>query len=328
MFEVKNLTVSLQSKNGKTYHLVNDLSYELKAGKTLAIVGESGCGKTMQSLAIMGVLPPNIKVTKGEILFKGENILKLSPQERRKINGEKIALIFQDALTALNPVMSIREHFLEVFADKTQLYLDEAEEEISELLKQVELPERVLTSYPHQLSGGQRQRVLIALALALNPRLLIADEPTTALDTNTQNQILRLIKKLQRQRSMAVIFITHDLSLAQDIADKILVLYSGRKVEEAKAKDLFQDPLHPYTFGLLRAMITEATDRTRFLYEIKGMPLSKNQKVVGCSFRNRCIKFSHLCSKFIPPLEELFPKHYCACFWAKNWYKRRGKDEK
>ena len=155
----------------------------------------------------MGVLPPNITITQGEILFEGENILKLSPKERRKLNGEEIALVFQDALTSLNPVMSIREHFLEVYADKTKLYLDEAEEEISKLLTQVELPERVLSSYPHQLSGGQRQRVMIALALALNPKLLIADEPTTALDTNTQTQIINLIKKLQRQRGMAVIFI-------------------------------------------------------------------------------------------------------------------------
>lgn len=328
MFEVKNLTISWQSKKGNLFPIVKDLSYELKAGKTLAIVGESGCGKTMQALAIMGLLPPNISVTSGEILFKGENILKLSPKEHRKINGEKIALIFQDALTSLNPVMSIREHFLEVFADKTQLYLDEAEEEISKLLKQVELPERVLTSYPHQLSGGQRQRVMIALALALNPKLLIADEPTTALDPSTQRQIVALIKKLQRQRSMAVIFITHNLNLARTIADRILVLYSGKKVEEAKAEDLFSMPLHPYTFGLLKAMISDNTNREKFLYEIKGMPLPNTMKIYGCPFKNRCRKFSNICSKFMPPLEELAKKHYCACFWAKSWYSQRGKNAK
>ena len=323
MLEVKNLTVSLQGKNGQNYHLVKNLSYEVKRGQTLAIVGESGCGKTMQSLAIMGVLPPNIKITKGEILFEGENILKLSPKERRKINGEKIALVFQDALTSLNPVMSIREHFLEVYADKTKLYLDEAEEEISKLLKQVELPERVLTSYPHQLSGGQRQRVMIALALALNPKLLIADEPTTALDTNTQTQIINLIKKLQKQRGMAVIFITHDLNLAKEIADRILVLYAGSKLEEAKAKDLFLQPLHPYTYGLLKAMITDDTDKNKLLYEIRGVPLSKNAKVQGCPFHNRCQKSSNVCLKFMPALEELSHKHYCACFWAKSTISQR-----
>jgi len=318
MLEVKNLTVSLLTQDGRKYYLVKNLSYEIKRGKTLAIVGESGCGKTMQSLAIMGVLPPNITITQGEILFEGENILKLSPKERRKLNGEEIALVFQDALTSLNPVMSIREHFLEVYADKTKLYLDEAEEEISKLLTQVELPERVLSSYPHQLSGGQRQRVMIALALALNPKLLIADEPTTALDTNTQTQIINLIKKLQRQRGMAVIFITHDLNLAKEIADRILVLYAGTKVEEAKAKDLFLQPLHPYTYGLLKAMITKNTDKNNLLYEIKGVPLSKNDKVQGCPFQNRCPKSSNVCWKFMPALEELARKHYCACFWAKS----------
>ena len=212
---------------------------KLNEGETLAIVGESGCGKTMQAMAIMGLLPPNISVTKGEILFQGKDILNLSPKERRQINGKEIALVFQDALTALNPVMTIREHFLEVFAARTDLYLDEAEDAIKKLLEQVELPQSILTSYPHQISGGQRQRIMLALALTLKPKLLIADEPTTALDEDTQTQILNLIKKLQKTYKTAVIFITHDLVLAQEAADRIFVLYSGTKLEEANAKELW-----------------------------------------------------------------------------------------
>lgn len=325
MLEVKNLTVSIKNKNGKVYPLVKNLSYKLNEGETLAIVGESGCGKTMQAMAIMGLLPPNISVTKGEILFQGKNILQLSPKERREINGKEIALVFQDALTALNPVITIRQHLLEVFKVRTNLPLNEAEEKIKELLKQVELPQSILNSYAHQISGGQRQRVMLALALALNPKLLIADEPTTALDENTQKQILDLIKKLQRNYKMAVIFITHDLILAKEIADRIFVLYSGTKVEEATSKDLFSNPLHPYTYGLFKSIITKDTPKGIPLFEIYGS-LRGASRFYGCPFKNRCKKASRVCFKFIPSLEELLPQHYCACFWAKSVDSQRRKN--
>ena len=325
MLEIKNLTISIHNKNGKIFPLVKNLSYKLERGNTLAIVGESGCGKTIQALSIMGLLPPNITVTKGQILFEGKNILDLPKKERRNLNGKEIALVFQDALTALNPVITIREHLLEIFAARTKLYLDEAEEEINKLLKQVELPESILTSYPHQISGGQRQRVMLALALALKPKLLIADEPTTALDENTQEQILKLIKKLQKTYKMAVIFITHDLILAKNIADRIFVLYSGNKVEEAKAKELFANPLHPYTYGLFKSIITKETPRDIPLFEIYGSPRGSS-RFYGCPFKNRCKKASRVCFKFTPPLEELQPQHFCACFWAKSVDSQRRKN--
>ena len=317
MLEVKNLTVSIKNKNGKIYPLVKNLSYKLAKGETLAIVGESGCGKTMQAMAIMGLLPPNISVTQGQILFENKNILQLSKKERRNLNGKEIALVFQDALTALNPVMTIREHLLEIYAARTKLYLDEAEDEINKILQQVELPQSILTSYPHQISGGQRQRIMLALALALKPKLLIADEPTTALDEDTQKQILALIKKLQKKYKMAVIFITHDLLLAKEIADKIFVLYYGTKVEEATAKELFTHPLHPYTYGLFKSIITKDTPKDIPLFEIYDSP-KRSARYYGCPFKNRCRKVSRVCFKFLPPLEELRPQHTCACFWAKS----------
>ena len=327
MLEIKNLSVCLKSKANKTYTLVKNLSYKLEAGQTVAIVGESGCGKTIHALAIMGLLPPNIKISQGEILLENKNILLLPPKERRKINGKDIALVFQDALTSLNPVMTIREHLLEVFADRTKLYLDEAEEEISKILQQVELPERVLDSYPHQLSGGQRQRIMIALALILNPKVLIADEPTTALDEDTQKQILALIKKLQKKRKMSVIFITHDLMLAKEIADKICVLYSGIKLEEGASNDIFTNPLHPYTYCLIRSIITEETVKGKPLFEIQGMPAKNGTRFYGCPFQNRCKKTTKVCIKFQPSLEELRPKHFAACFWAKSVNSQRRQNE-
>ena len=320
MLQVKNLTVALE-KDGINCPLVKNLSYTLGEGQTLAIVGESGCGKTMQALAVMGLLPPNIKVSGGEIIFENKNILNLPPKERRKLNGESIALVFQDALTSLNPVLTIKEHFLEVYKSRTNLTVKEAEEKIKELLTQTELPPRVLTSYPHQLSGGQRQRVMIALALTLNPKLLIADEPTTALDENTQEQIINLIKTIQQKRKMAVIFITHDLKLAKTVADKIFVLYAGTKIEEASTQDLFNNPLHPYTFGLLKAVISKDTPKGKPLYEIAGTP-PRNNDFSGCAFLNRCDKKTDICTKSAPQLEELAPKHFCACFLAK-----RGKND-
>ena len=325
MLEIKNLTVSIKNKSGKVYPIVRNLSYKLQKGETLAIVGESGCGKTMQAMSIMGLLPPNVSITQGQILFQGKDILKLSAKERRQINGKEIALVFQDALTALNPVITVREHLLEVFAARTKLYLDEAEEEINKLLKQVELPLSILNSYPHQISGGQRQRVMLALALALKPKLLIADEPTTALDEKTQKQILDLIKKLQKTYKTAVIFITHDLILAKEIADKIFVLYSGIKVEEASAKELFNNPLHPYTYGLFKSIITKDTPKDIPLFEIYGS-LRSASRFYGCPFKDRCKKSSRVCYKFLPPLEELRPHHYCACFWAKSKDSQRRKN--
>lgn len=314
MLEVKNLTVALK-KDGNTYPIVKNLSYTLGEGQTLAIVGESGCGKTMQALAVMGLLPPNIEITSGQILFEKQNILTLNKKERRKLNGETIALIFQDALTSLNPVLTIREHFIEVYKSRTNLTVNEAEEKIKELLEQTELPPRVLTSYPHQLSGGQRQRVMIALALTLNPKLLIADEPTTALDEDTQKQIIALIKSIQNKRKMAVIFITHDLQLAKEIADKIFVLYAGTKIEEASTKELFNNPLHPYTYGLLKAVVNAETPKGKPLYEIAGTP-PRNAQFNCCAFNNRCTQKTDNCAKNLPPLQELTPKHFCACFCA------------
>lgn len=320
MLQVKNLTVALE-KDGINCPLVKNLSYTLGEGQTLAIVGESGCGKTMQALAVMGLLPSNINVSGGEIIFENKNILNLPPKERRKLNGESIALIFQDALTSLNPVLTIKEHFLEVYKSRTNLTAKEAEEKIKELLAQTELPPRVLTSYPHQLSGGQRQRVMIALALTLNPKLLIADEPTTALDEKTQEQIINLIKTIQQKRKMAVIFITHDLKLAKTVADKIFVLYAGTKIEEASTQELFNNPLHPYTYGLLKAVVNKDTPKGKPLYEIAGTP-PRNNNFSGCPFHNRCNKKTDICTNSTPLLSELSPKHFCACFLAK-----RGKND-
>lgn len=326
MLEIKNLTISVHNKNGRVYPLVRNLSYKLEAGQTLAIVGESGCGKTIQAMSVMGLLPSKISVTQGQILFQGKNILELSTKERRLLNGKEIALVFQDALTALNPVVTIREHLLEIFAARTKLYLDEAEEEIKTLLKQVELPESILTSYPHQISGGQRQRVMLAMALALKPKLLIADEPTTALDEDTQEQIINLMKKLQKTYKMAVIFITHDLILAKEIANRILVLYSGIKVEEANSKELSSTPLHPYTYGLFKSIITKDTPKGFPLFEIYGSA-RRAGRLYGCPFKDRCKRTSRVCYKFLPPLEELRPKHFCACFWAKSVDSQRRHNE-
>ncbi len=304
LLHVENLQVTFTTDLG-TAPVLHGISYALPKGRVLAIVGESGSGKTVQALALLGLLPPSARVTGGQVRYNGKNLLHVKPAALRKIRGRNIAMIFQDPGSSLNPVLTIGEQLCETLRAHEKISKTAARARAVELLSQVGISdaEKRLDEYPFQFSGGMCQRVMIAMALALHPDILIADEPTTALDVTIQAQILKLIKDLQRQNGMSVIFITHNLAVAAQIADDVLVLYAGQCMEYAPTKQLFENPFHPYTQGLLNSLAS-VHKKVHKLPSIAGNPPRPGEVLPGCPFAPRCPHVTPLCRQALPPLYE------------------------
>ena len=302
---------------------VDGVSFHVNAGETLAIVGESGCGKSVTAMSILRLIPEPPGKIAGAIKFQGRDLLKLSDREMRAIRGNSISMIFQEPMTSLNPVLTVGRQIGETLRLHQGLSSRQAEERAVEMLELVGIPEarRRVREYPHQLSGGMRQRVMIAIALACNPQLLIADEPTTALDVTIQAQILDLMRDLKTRVGAAIVLITHDLGVVAEVADRVIVMYAGRKVEEATVPQLFARPRHPYTQGLLGSVPklgSSLTGETTRLAEIPGLVPSLKRKLDGCVFASRCSYATDLCRQVVPGLEEKVPGHIAACHYAER----------
>ncbi|MGI6060285.1 MAG: ABC transporter ATP-binding protein [Blautia sp.] len=314
LLEVKDLETEFKVKRG-TVKAVNGVSFEVDKGEILAVVGESGSGKSVTSLSIMGLIRDPGRVAGGEILFNGENLLKKSTKEMQAVRGDKISMIFQEPMTSLNPVYRVKDQIMETILTHTTMNKKEALKRAIEMLDLVGIPapEQRVNDYPHQMSGGMRQRVMIAMALACDPELLIADEPTTALDVTIQAQILDLINRLREKLGMAVLLITHDLGVVAETADKVVVMYCGRVVEQATVEQLFTKPLHPYTQGLLDSIPKMDEDRER-LYMIKGIVPDPIHLPKGCSFADRCDKCMEKCREHMPKLSVTEDGRKVRCF--------------
>jgi oligopeptide transport system ATP-binding protein len=316
LLEVKNLSTHFFTPDG-VVKAVNGISYDLNEGETLGIVGESGSGKSVSALSLMRLIPwPPGKIVTGEILYRGDNLLNFSQDEMRHIRGKEIAMIFQDPMTSLNPVITISKQIGETLQLHLGMTQKQARTRTIELLKLVGIPsaEQRLDSYPHQFSGGMRQRVMIAMALSCNPKLLIADEPTTALDVTIQAQILELIRRLKSEFNTAVIFITHDLGVVAGLCDRVIVMYGGRIMEEAPTVQIFGEPRHPYTLGLLKSVPRLDEERKERLEPIPGMPPDMVNPIPGCPFYPRCTYREPRNKDQMPPLEEVSPGHKVACW--------------
>ena len=317
LLEVDDLHVEFRTRDGVS-KAVNGVSFRLDAGETLAVLGESGSGKSVTAQAIMGILdtPPGY-VTGGAIRFQGEDLLRLPESARRGFRGQRIAMVFQDALSALNPVFPVGWQIGEMFRVHQGMPRAQARERAVELMERVRIPaarERV-GDFPHQFSGGMRQRIMIAMALALDPEVIIADEPTTALDVTVQAQIMDLLADLQRERNMGLILITHDLGVVADVADRIAVMYAGRIVEQAPVHELYAQPAHPYTKGLLES-IPRVDLKGKELVAISGLPPSLLRIPPGCAFHPRCPYVRDVCRVEVPPLYDVGPGRGSAChFW-------------
>ena len=305
LLEVENLKTEFKVKRG-TVKAVNNVSFGVEKGEILAIVGESGSGKSVSSLSVMGLIRDPGKVTGGRIMFHGENLVDKTKKEMNKIRGDKISMIFQEPMTSLNPVYKIGDQIMESILTHTDLSKADARKTAIKMLDLVGIPspEQRMEDYPHQMSGGMRQRVMIAMALSCNPEVLIADEPTTALDVTIQAQILELIDKLRNKIGMAVLLITHDLGVVAETADRVVVMYCGRIVEQADVKDIFTDPLHPYTKGLLESIPRMEEDRDR-LFMIKGVVPDPTKLPKGCSFADRCENCMEKCKEHMPALVDV-----------------------
>ena len=315
LLSVQNLKTYFYTDEG-VVQAVDGLTYELHTGETLGIVGESGCGKSVHALSVMRLIPtPPGKVVAGEIRFQGTNLLTLPEEEMRKIRGNRIAMIFQEPMTSLNPVLTIGEQIAEAVMLHQGLAKKEAYDRAVEMLEKVKIPlarERV-RDYPHQFSGGMRQRVMIAMALSCNPSILMADEPTTALDVTIQAQILDLMRELQQEFHMAIILITHNLGVVAEMADNVVVMYAGRPVEHASVHDAFRDPRHPYTWGLLHS-IPKLYEHKERLIPIEGQPPSLIDLPPGCTFAPRCPFAMEICVKADPPEYPIAADHYARCY--------------
>ena len=315
LLEVRNLVTRFHTDQG-VVRAVNGVSFAIGQGEALAIVGESGSGKSVTVLSLLGLIPsPPGRIERGEAIFEGSDLLKLPRTELRLLCGTRVAMIFQDPMTSLNPVLTVGYQIGEVLQRHCGLPRNESRRRAAELLETVGIPDARarLRSFPHQFSGGQRQRIMIAMALAGEPAILIADEPTTALDVTIQAQIVQLIQGLRRRLGMAVIWITHDLALVAGLVDRILVMYAGLIVEEAPVRLLYQRPRHPYTLGLLRS-IPRGTDRRQRLQPIPGSPPDARQKHPGCPFVSRCEWAVEKCRQENPPLLPAGPGQRSACW--------------
>ena len=315
---VKNLKVSFATPV-KELVAVRGISYQLNQGETLALVGESGCGKTVSALSILRLIeePPG-KIMSGEILFNGKDLLKLTKRELQVHRGKDIAMVFQDPMTSMNPVLTIGEQIIETLLRHTSLSRKEAREKSLKLLEQVEIasPKEKLDQYPHQLSGGMRQRAMIAMALSCSPRILIADEPTTALDVLIQAQILDLLKKIKNETQMSILLITHDLGVVAEIAKRVMVMYAGEIVESGPVLDLFRSPLHPYTIGLMKSIPTLKPTQGKLpkLNEISGVVPSLSQIPSGCPFHPRCPSAETRCKMEKPKLKKIANEYSVSCW--------------
>jgi oligopeptide transport system ATP-binding protein len=321
ILEVKDLRTYFLTEEG-TVKAVDGIDFILKRGETLGIVGESGSGKSVTNLSIIRLIPdPPGKIVSGEVIFDGQDILLLPTEEVRKIRGKRIAMIFQDPMTSLNPFMRISKQLMEL----TELHLgytrDQAYEHAIKMLETVGIPDARsrVDSYPHEFSGGMRQRVMIAMALSCQPELLIADEPTTALDVTIQAQILELIKSLKQETGTSVILITHDLGVVAGMTDHIIVMYAGKVFEQARTRELFATPGNPYTKGLLRS-VPDPTSEQGDLYQIPGLPPDVAHLPPGCPFAARCERAEDICRKEFPPFVALTPDHHSLCHFAQEVY--------
>ncbi|MER5425023.1 ABC transporter ATP-binding protein [Streptosporangium roseum] len=317
LLAVDDLHVEFVTRQG-VVKAVNGVSYSLNPGETLAVLGESGSGKSVTAQAIMGILDmPPARIPRGEVRFRGTDLLRLPEDARSQVRGQRVAMIFQDALSALNPVFTVGSQIGEMFRVHRGASRRDAEKKAVELMDRVRIPgaRQRVHDYPHQFSGGMRQRIMIAMSIALDPEVLIADEPTTALDVTVQAQIMELLAELQRESNMGLILITHDLGVVADVADKIAVMYGGRIVENALVHDIYRAPAHPYTKGLLDS-IPRVDQKGQELYAIKGMPPNLLAMPTGCAFHPRCPYRQDNCVTEAPPLYEIGPTRSSAChYW-------------
>ena len=317
LLEVRNLVTRFYTEGG-VVHAVNGISYTLNEGESMAIVGESGSGKSVGVLTLMRLIPmPPGRIEGGEVIYNGRDLLKLSNEEMRQVRGREIAMIFQDPMTSLNPVLTVDRQMTEMLRVHMGLNKDQARERAVEMLRLVGVPNAGdrLNDYPHQFSGGQRQRIMIAMSLTCNPSILIADEPTTALDVTIQAQIVDLVLRLKEKLGMSIIWITHDLGVIAGMVDKVIVMYAGFIVEHAPVRDLYQLTSHPYTLGLLQSLPKVDTKRERQrLIAIDGLPPDMTIKPTHCPFAPRCRFAIEKCWQENPPLYEAGPDHYSACF--------------
>ena len=317
MLEVEGLSTSFFTRAGEL-KAIEEVDFVLDGGEVLAIVGESGCGKSLTALSMLRLVPdPPGRVVGGRVSLDGQDLMQLSPAALRDVRGDRVSMIFQEPMTSLNPVLKIGTQIVEAQRLHRRIDHRTAERRATEMLDLVGMPdpERRLHDYPHRLSGGQRQRVMIAMALALEPRLLIADEPTTALDVTIEAQILTLLRDIQSKMGMGIILITHDLGVVAETADRVLVMYAGRVVEESDVRTLFDAPLHPYTLGLMQANPGAASPKT-LLREIPGMVPPLGARGTGCAFAERCPLADARCRNERPPLRVYAPGHKAACFHA------------
>lgn len=317
LLQVRNLRTQFFTQDG-VVHAVNDVSFEVDEGETLGIVGESGCGKSVSMLSIMRLIPqPPGKIVGGEVLFHDKDLLKLSEEEMRQVRGNRLAMIFQDPMTSLNPVLTIGQQINEAVTLHLGLNRQQARKRTIELLEMVGIPDAAgrVDDYPHQFSGGMRQRVMIAMGLSCNPELLIADEPTTALDVTIQAQIVDLAKKLKQEMGMAVIWITHDLGVVAGLANRVIVMYAGFIIESAGVREIYEDPRMPYTLGLLRSIPRLDESRQTRLTPIQGLPPDLIKLPTGCPFSPRCPFVIDRCLTERPPLVQAgTPEHLAACW--------------
>ena len=314
VLEVKDLNVIYTTLRGDV-KAVNDVSFSIKKGEVLGLAGESGCGKTTMGLALLRILPSNGRITGGEIILDGQDIVKLSEQEMRKVRWKKISMVFQGALNALNPVLKVGDQLAEVLMIHEGISKGEALEIVRDLFIQVGLDPGRINDYPHQLSGGMKQRVIIAMALELNPAIVIADEPTTALDVTVQAQVLDLMRKLQKRFGLSMIYITHDLAVLAEIATKIAIMYAGYIVEYADVVGLYKRPIHPYTKGLIGSVPSIGHLKKRKLYSIPGAPPDQRFLPPGCPFAPRCPLATDKCRTELPELRAI-DGHLVRCHYA------------
>lgn len=312
ILEVKNLNLGFQSEDTFRQALF-DVSFSLEKGKMLSIVGESGCGKTMSAMSILNLIPKTARITSGEIIFNGENLLEKSQKEMQHFRGSKIALIPQDPMTSLNPLYTVGDQLLEILKFHQNLQGEEAEKKAIEAFEAVQIPSAKsrLKNYPHEFSGGMKQRAIIAMALACQAEILIADEPTTALDVTIQAQIMNLLNDIKTNNGTSILLITHDLALVSENTDDIAVMYAGRIVEKAPSKDFFSNPNHPYSKALLKSL---PSNRGEKLETIQGQPPTLSQVIDGCKFNPRCEFCMDICTQQIPNLKNISPTHKSACF--------------
>ncbi|WP_339060373.1 ABC transporter ATP-binding protein [Tepidibacillus marianensis] len=315
LLEVNNLQVSFR-KGRNFIQVIDGVQFHVSQGETLGIVGESGCGKSVTSLSIMGLLPNDLsRIDQGEIHFNGMDLTKLSLDEYQKIRGKEIAMIFQEPMTSLNPVFTVGEQLIEVLYEHTKMKRKEASQLAIEMLKRVGIPrtKEVMNEYPHQLSGGMRQRIMIAMAMLLNPKLLIADEPTTALDVTIQAQILDLMRQLKEEYQTSIIMITHDLGVVAEVCDRVVVMYAGRIVEEGDIREIFHSPKHPYTKGLLQS-IPNLNDEMERLFSIPGTVPLPEDLPQGCPFAPRCDVAVEKCFSHKPERIAVSSNHLVNCW--------------